>query len=63
MLKEEKEWLKQAESCDSPFSLDLKCLENGISCIPFYERHGLSEKSFNVSVFECSEHFWKFSWN
>ncbi|XP_075232866.1 uncharacterized protein LOC142331085 [Lycorma delicatula] len=47
MLKEEREWLKKAESYDSPFSLDLKCLENGISCIPFHIRQGLSEKSFS----------------
>lgn len=50
LLKEEQDWAVTSKTLLSGcFALDLKRLAEGLSCIPFYLRHGLPEDIFSVS--------------
>ncbi|XP_039293636.1 uncharacterized protein LOC111052924 isoform X2 [Nilaparvata lugens] len=41
LMKEQKEWLEQSESCTNPFALNLKCLAAALHTIPFHLRQSL----------------------
>ncbi|RZF39770.1 hypothetical protein LSTR_LSTR003431 [Laodelphax striatellus] len=46
LMKEQKEWLEQSESCVNPLAWNLKCLAAALNTIPFHQRQSLPDNIF-----------------